>query len=85
MSMSNEESKTKSAKKKQPMAHSGQASTSHKDEALGGMSKKMAKMAHSGPALTSHKDEALGGMAKKKPAMVSNSGNTSAGDAAGDI
>jgi len=71
MAMSNEETKTKAAKKMTPMAHTnGTPLTSHEDEALGGMAKKKAPMAHSGPALTSHPDEALGKMAKKKPSMV---------------
>jgi len=69
--MSSEETKTKAAKKKAPMAHSNTTPLpSDPDEALGGMMKKKAPMAHSGPALTSHKDEALGGMMKKKPSMV---------------
>ena len=44
MAMSNEEAKTKAAKKKAPMAHSGPALTSHPDEALGKMAKKKPSM-----------------------------------------
>lgn len=85
MAMSNEEALGGISKKKAPMANSQPGTTSHHEEALGGKAKKKAPMAHVGHASTSHKDEALGGMAKKKPAMVGNSGNNSAGDAAGDI
>lgn len=84
--MSSTETKTKAAKKKPAMAHS-QVGTSSTNihETLGGATKKKTPMAHMGPASTSHKDEALGGILKKKPSMVGNAGNTSAGDAAGDI
>lgn len=85
MSMSNEETKTKAAKKMVAGHHQPGTSSTNIDEALGGASKKKTPMAHMGPMSTSHKDEALGGMTKKKPAMVGNSGNTSAGDAGGDI
>jgi hypothetical protein len=71
MAMSSEETKTKAAKKKAPMAHSNMTPLpSNPDEALGGMMKKKAPMAHSGPMSTSNKDEALGGMMKKKATMV---------------
>ena len=85
MSMSSEETKTKAAKKMVKGHSMPGTSSTNIDEALGGAMKKKTPMAHMGPASTSHKDEALGGMMKKKPAMVGNSGNTSAGDAAGDI
>ena len=84
-SMSSEETKTKAAKKMVKGHAMPGTSSTNIDEALGGATKKKTPMAHMGPMSTSHKDEALGGMMKKKPSMVGNSGNTSAGDAAGDI
>ena len=79
MAMSNEESKTKAAKK-MVKGHS-QPGTSSKniDEALGGASKTKTPMAHSGPGSTSDECESLGGISKKKPSMVDPGG---AGDAA---
>jgi hypothetical protein len=67
MAMSLEETKTKAAKKKAPMAHSRPGTPSHQDEALGGMAKKMEQPAHVGAyPNVSDPEETLGGIAKKR-------------------
>lgn len=66
MAMSSEETLGGSKKKKAPMAHSQQGSTSHPEEALGGIPKKKVPPAHVGAfKSTSHPEEALGGIPKK--------------------
>ena len=58
--------------KSRVMGNPQPGSTSHPEEALGGMAKKKAPMAHSSPGSTSHPEEALGGHPKRKvpPAHV---------------
>jgi len=66
MAMSCEEALGGQQKKKAPMAHSQQGSTSHPEETLGGKAKKRIPSPHVGFASTSHPEETLGGIPKKR-------------------